>query len=185
MVDAGLISPDAATMDENAAISAFVAGKAGIYSNKANTIIGIDQVKPAGFNYDFFSVNYVDKPVTPYSATFGAIWSIPIKSKNQQAAWKFLKWMWSVNWQKANVAAQVNLSAVPAANSAITEPVMLKIGSTVMPKLTIDSFYLIDELPNPVLDELGTRLHQLVLGQIDPNQTLQYAQDALDKLKKQ
>ena len=171
-------------MNEQAALSAFAAGKAAIYSNKAVTIVSLDQIKPPNFNYDIFTLDFVKNPVSRYTATFGAIWSIPLKSKSQDEAWSFMKWMWSVPWQKANVAAQTNISSVPEANTALTQPVMRKIADTVMPTLTDDSFYLIDVLPNPVLNELGTRLHQLVLGEVTLPQVLQYTQAELDKLKK-
>ena len=182
LVDAGLITPQSASMDEDGAISAFVANKAAIYSNKANTVVSLERIRPADFNYDVFYVPFVENPVTQYSATFGGIWSVPNKSQNPDEAWKFIEWMWSEDWQAEHISKQFSLSSVPAANAMINHTIMHEIGESVMPTLKEDSFYLIDELPGPVMDVLAARLHQLILGEIGVDAVIEHTQKALDNL---
>lgn len=182
MIDVELIQPGSLSFDSVMAASALVSGQAAMYSDKSHVINNIDPIKPPGFEYDIFTMRFVDDPVTMYSATLGADWAIPLKTRHPDEAWEFMEWMWSKEWQRKHLVEAGQLSSIPSANAAIDHPISRKVADTILPTLNTDSFYLIDLLPSPVLAEVGARLHELVLGRInDPVQVLEYGQAALEK----
>ncbi len=182
IVDKGLIVPKALAYDQNGATSAFISGRAAIYSDKSHATTIIDLIKPDDFEYAMFTVDFVENPVNRYSSTFGSDFAIPKKSKHPDEAWTFMNWMWSKEWQQENVVNQGQLSSIATANKEISHPIAREVAETILPYLTDDSFYLVDLLPQAALNEFGTRMHQLVLGEInDPMFILQSVQDAMDR----
>lgn len=185
LVQEGLIGPEAIAFDASGATRMFVTGNLGILSDKSATISLIEAAKPEDFEYDVFSeIPFVEDPVCPFSCTWGAIQAMPIQHKDQaKEAWEFMRYVWSVDWQKKHIIGNNQTSNVIKASEHITHPVTKKIFD-IVPRLTRDSFYLIDIVPSRVLRETGGKLQEMVLGQATPEEVMQKAQQALEEVLK-
>jgi ABC-type glycerol-3-phosphate transport system substrate-binding protein len=99
-------------------IDDFVKGKAAILPAGSWAIQVIDEIKPSGFQYKTFEqgINFVENPVSKYSATAGQILVLSSKSKNTKEAQKFISYLLSEEAQKIFVEKGY-ISSLMAANS--------------------------------------------------------------------
>ena len=98
----GCVNKNSIDVNYRKSVEDFVTGKAAILPAGSWAEKLIKQIKPAGFNYGVFkkSVNFIDTPVTKYSATAGQILAVPAKSKNLKIVKDFIEFFYSEEAQK-------------------------------------------------------------------------------------
>jgi ABC-type glycerol-3-phosphate transport system substrate-binding protein len=98
----GCINKNSIDVNYRKSVEDFVTGKAAILPAGSWAEKLIKQIKPSGFNYGVFKkgINFVDTPVTKYSATAGQILVVPAKSKNLKIAKDFIEFFYSEDAQK-------------------------------------------------------------------------------------
>lgn len=99
-------------------IDDFVKGKVAILPAGSWVTQIIDEIKPSGFHYKTFEqgVDFVENPVSKYSASAGQVLVLSSKSKNSKEAQKFISYLFSEEAQKIFVEKGY-ISSLMAANS--------------------------------------------------------------------
>ena len=70
----------------------------------------------------------------------------------------------------------------PEANEGINAETTKVVIDNQMDTLNFNSFYLIDMVPSSVLDAMGAGMQEMVMGNMNYEEMLQYTQEAMDIL---
>jgi ABC-type glycerol-3-phosphate transport system substrate-binding protein len=147
----------------------FIKGKAAILPTGSWVVELIEQLKPSGFQYQVFEngLEFVDNPISKYSASGGQVLVVSSKSKNSKEAQKFLEFLFSEVGQKLFVEKGY-ISSLAAANkddSSIKRQLLSHLEMT-----DDNSVMLIDNL-EPKIAENTTRVLQDILeGRVKPSE---------------
>lgn len=181
LIDNGCIDPMVTGVSHPSQVSMFATGQAAIYPMHTGLFDGmkktIDEadtkVKLGIFDT---AVNFVDDPITPYSAGGGMVWSISKDTKNLDETVKFLEFFTSTEVQRRLTHQFVTLD--PIANQEIEDPILKK-ALLQLEAATSDSVMFIDYIPSKVMEALNAGLLDLTSGKsISPEDIMKAATKA-------
>ena len=183
MIDGGLYDPKFLSYDGDQAYTAFANGEAAMFTMHTgdnSKLIAISEENP-DFHYSIMKgVKFVDDPVNMYSATFGANWVIPTCCKYPEEAKAVLAYLFGLDSATEAARDYGRITIFPEANKEITAESTKVVVENQMGGLTTDSFYLIDMMPEAVLDAMAAGMQEMVLGDMDVQGMLEYAQEAMN-----
>ena len=182
LVKEGVLDPAFITYDEDQCVQAFARGEAAMFSMHTAYDKALKDAKAANPDFDYSiikGVNFVDKPVVEYSATYGGCWMIPASTKYPDQAKKVLAFLFGSDMAAA-ASENGRITMFPEANKGITAPAIKVVVDNQLAKCSPESFYLIDMVPSKVLDNLKFGLQELISGNITPEQMMQEAQKTMD-----
>jgi ABC-type glycerol-3-phosphate transport system substrate-binding protein len=146
-------------------IDDFVKGKAAILPAGSWATQIIDEIKPSGFQYKTFEqgVNFVENPVTKYSASAGQVIVLSSKSKNAKEAQKFISYLFSEEAQKIFVDKGYisSLSAANSDESTIKRQILSHIEQT-----DDNSVMIMDNLEPKMAENLARVLQDMLEGRV-------------------
>lgn len=185
MVDGGVFDPKFITYDDDQAYIAFANGEAAMYT--MHTGYNTNLMGVAAENEDFhFSImkgiQFVDEPVTFYSATYGANWVIPTSCEHPEEAKQVLSYLFGLDSAKEAASEYGRITMFPEANEGVAAETTKVVIDNQMDTLNFNSFYLIDMVPSSVLDAMGAGMQEMVMGNMNYEEMLQYTQEAMDIL---
>lgn len=150
-------------------IEEFVMGKAAILPAGSWAINKIDETKPNGFHYQVFKspVNFVESPVSTYSATAGQVLSIPVKSNHTKEAQEFIKFLFSEEAQRIFVDKGYNASLI----SVNTEENSVRNNILSHLEMTDDnSIMLLDNLEPKMAENTSRILQDILADRLKPEE---------------
>ena len=186
MVKEGVLDPAFITYDDDMAAAGFAKGEAAMYSMHTALDPVLQNAKKADPTFDYSiirGIKFVENPKVEVSATFGGCWIIPKASQHVAEAKKVLAFLLGEESAKPNAAKAGRVTQFIAANSLITWPPIKVVTTYQLPKVTAESFYLVDMLPGKVLANLAAGLQELVLGHITAEQVMANAQAVEDDVR--
>ena len=183
LVETGVYSDKFLAYDDDQAYTAFANGEAAMYAMHTgyNTnLIGLQKENP-DFHFSIMKgVNFVDEPVTPYSATFGANWIIPTSCKHPEEAKQVLSYLFDLESATEAARDYGRITMFPEANKEITAPSTMVVVENQMATLDVNSFYLIDMMPSSVLDAMAAGMQEMIMGNMNAQEVMEYTQEAMD-----
>jgi ABC-type glycerol-3-phosphate transport system substrate-binding protein len=185
LVDGGVFDPKFLTYDDDQAYSAFANGEAAMYvmhTGYNTNLMGV-AAENNDFHYSIMKgIQFVDEPVTMFSATYGANWVIPTCCKHPEEAKKVLSYFFGIDSATEAARDYGRITMFPEANKEITAESTKVIIDNQMDLLSVDSFYLIDMVPSSVLDAMAAGMQEIIMGNMDVRGMLEYTQEAMDIL---
>ncbi|TDT61146.1 ABC transporter substrate-binding protein [Fonticella tunisiensis] len=166
---ASCIPKESADINYAASIDDFVKGKAAILPAGSWATLAIEEKKPANFNYKVFQteVDFVNNPVSRYSATAGQILVIPNNAKHSKEAQDFIEFLLSEQGQKAFIEKGY-ISPLISANNRDKE-----LKNQIMTHLEMtndDSVMIIDNMDRKMGDSLTRVLQDIQEGRVNPSE---------------
>lgn len=165
----GCINKNSIDVNYRKSVEDFVTGKAAILPAGSWAEKLIKQIKPAGFNYGVFKkgINFVDTPVTKYSATAGQILVVPAKSKNLKIAKDFIEFFYSEDAQKLFVEKgyTASLKSLNTENSEVDVDIQSHLEAA-----DENSVMLLDNLEPKVAETLTSILSDVLEGTTKPKE---------------
>jgi raffinose/stachyose/melibiose transport system substrate-binding protein len=184
LIQAGVVDPSSLTYVEDDCAAALANGSAGMYSmhTGVDSNLRLLQQSNPKFHYAIMkSVKFTDNPVSEFTCTYGGCWMIPKTSKVQDAAKKFLLYIFGPDVSKTSASVGGRITNMPASNSNIlSQAIKDTVVPYQMPTLKNNPFYLIDMMPGTVLTALETGMQGMIQGKTTPEAALQQAQTAMD-----
>lgn len=185
LVDGGVFDAKFLTYDDDQAYAAFANGEAAMYTMHTgyNTNLISVQSENPDFHYSIIKgIQFVENPVTMYSATYGANWVIPTCCKHPEEAKKVLTYLFGMDSAKEAARDYGRITMFPEANKEITAESTKVVIDNQMDSLSPDSFYLIDMVSSSVLDAMAAGMQEMIMGNMDVQGMLEYTQEAMDIL---
>lgn len=185
LVEGGVFDAKFLTYDDDQAYAAFANGEAAMYVMHTgyNANLMTVQTENPDFHYSIMKgIQFVDEPVSMYSATYGANWVIPTCCKHPEEAKKVLAYFFGMDSAKEAARDYGRITMFPEANQEITAPSTKIVIDNQMDSLNADSFYLIDMVPSSVLDAMAAGMQEMIMGGMDVQGMLEYTQEAMDIL---
>ena len=179
----GVLDPAFITYDEDQCVQAFARGEAAMFSMHTAYDKALQDAKAANPDFDYSiikGINFVDKPIVEYSATYGGCWMIPASTKHPEEAKKVLSFLFGKEMATPAASENGRITMFPEANKGITAPAIKVVVDNQLAKCSPESFYLTDMVPSKVLDNLKFGLQELISGNVTPEQMMQEAQKTMD-----
>lgn len=155
------IPKDSMDINYKKSLEDFVTGRSAILPTGSWAIESIEQMKPAGFTYQVLEnpIDFVEQPVTKYSASSGQVLVIPSKSKNIDTAKKFIEFLFSEDAQKmfADKGYISSLKAVNSSEDAVKRRILMHLDAA-----DDNSIMIIDNM-EPKMAEATTYVLQDIL----------------------
>ncbi|MDR1286330.1 MAG: extracellular solute-binding protein [Treponema sp.] len=159
-------------------------GNAGMFSMHTADDRGLRDIQAENPNFHYAimkGVKFTDNPVTEYSCTYGGNWMIPASSKVKPQAKEFLFYIFGEEVSRGS-AASGRITNMLRSNSSIGSQTIQTVVQYQLPKLSYDTFYLIDMVPGSVLNALWSGMQQMLQGTAGAETVLADAQRAMDRI---
>ncbi|MCX7885160.1 MAG: extracellular solute-binding protein [Caloramator sp.] len=150
-------------------IEEFVTGKSAMLPAGSWALEAVEQLKPAGFNYQVFEkpVNMAQQTVSKYSASAGQVLVIPSKSKNTETAKKFMEFLFSEDAQKI-FASKGYISSLKSVNSSedeVKRRILMHLDEA-----EDNSILLLDNMEPNISEAVTNVLQDIIEGRVKPQE---------------
>ncbi|SKA83637.1 carbohydrate ABC transporter substrate-binding protein, CUT1 family [Caloramator quimbayensis] len=161
------IPKDSIDINYKKSIEEFVTGKSAILPAGSWALEAIEQLKPAGFTYQVFEkpVNMTQQAVSKYSASAGQVLVIPSKSKNAEAAKKFMEFLFSEDAQKifVNKGYIASLKSVNSSEDSVKRRILMHLDES-----DDNSILIIDNMEPKISEAVTNVLQDIIEDRIQP-----------------
>lgn len=179
---ASYIEPISISLGSADAQSMFGSGEAAILAAHTGHQIGIQAAADvSGINWSVFTnLEFVPNPVNPFSVTFGGLWATPVGNKHLEETYEFLSYMFSEEVMGETASMTNRLTNIPGANLSIDDPILELIANDILPRSSVESFFMVDMVLPKVRDEMMRGIQEMIQGNLDAVSLMKAAQEALE-----